>query len=698
MLADGTPIQRKRGVRASRPRLEKAMAAAGFTTQAALAEAIADAEQQAGVPKDLVNKVFRQKAVSHANLERIASALGVEAFSLYLTADEQPAEISATAGISTTAAASPFVVPDAAFVSATDSAPAAVKNNKRFYRYLQRFWHLLSLLLLLLSLLWFWWYRQLAAEPVSLRQLFPQSTAPLGRYSLMLAAEKHWHGQLSTLSSALKPLVNLLPQPMPLGKSQAQYRQWLEDKQADFVLVLYAKPQGRFMQVIGEVTDGHQHYRIYQHSMVQSEWAAQQVQIQQQLAQQLAALLSSKPATVIPLPAQQALQYYTEGMALLDQSEQPSQVLAAQSRFQTAIKRHPSLALAHAGLCQAYLHESWHDDEKYRLNDAMQACNTARELSDAPVVLAADAFLKRRTGQATAAISSLQQAIRQHPTSGVLRLELANAFLERFQQQSDAADLLAGAQQSEQAVLLAPHNWKPLLTAGTIAWFAGDVAKAVRLTTQASQLDDNDLVIANLGTFSFCQGHTELAQQQYQKALQRSPDSYLAHEMLSMVAYFAGNHQEALMHRQRSIDLLGNSQIHQMYGALADIYLELGRYPDANIAFAKALQLTDRDAARGNLATADAVYAQYYRLMQALLSQQSLTPEQLAPQLNQWSTAALAPAAHARLALIYLLIDNPNQAQQQMQLASQRCEIYRQLPGWQARRTGALLRDSLKQL
>jgi len=697
MLADGTPIQRKRGVRASRARLEKAMAAAGFTTQAALAEAIADAEQQAGVPKDLVNKVFRQKAVSHANLERIASALGVEAFSLYLTADEQPAELSTTAGISTTAAASPFLVPDAAnTVFPSESAPTTAPSNRPFYRFLQRFWHLLSLLLLLFSLLW--WYRPLTVEPVSLRQLFPQSTAPLGRYSFMLAAEQHWHGQLSTLSSALKPLVNLLPQPMPLANGQAQYRQWLEDKQADFVLVFYAKPQGRFMQVIGEVTDGHQHYRIYQHSMVQSEWAAQQVQIQQQLAQQVAALLSNKPAMVIPLPAQQALQYYTEGMAQLDQSEQPSQVLAAQSRFQTAIKRQPSFALAHAGLCQAYLHESWHDDEKYRLNDAMQACNTARELSDAPMVLAADAFLKRRTGQATAAISTLQQAIRQHPTSGVLRLELANAFLERFQQQSDAADLLAAAQQSEQAVLLAPQNWKPLLTAGTIAWFAGDVAKAVKLTTQASQLDDNDLVIANLGTFSFCQGHTELAQQQYQKALQRSPDSYLAHEMLSMVAYFAGNQQEALAHRQRSIDLLGNSQIHQMYGALADIYLELDRYPDANIAFAKALQLTDRDAARGNLATADAVYAQYYRLMQALLSQQSLTPEQLAPQLNQWSNAALAPAAHARLALIYLLIDQPNQAQQQMQLASQRCEIYRQLPGWQARRTAAMLRDSLKQL
>lgn len=79
---------RKRGVRASRARLNAALIAAGLRTQNALAERIAELEDLEAAPRDLVNRVFREQPVEPASLERIARVLGVAAHTLYLTSAE----------------------------------------------------------------------------------------------------------------------------------------------------------------------------------------------------------------------------------------------------------------------------------------------------------------------------------------------------------------------------------------------------------------------------------------------------------------------------------------------------------------------------------------------------------------------------------------------------------------------------------
>ncbi|MDN5864878.1 MAG: hypothetical protein L0I62_06635 [Gammaproteobacteria bacterium] len=81
---------RKRGVRASREKLSQALADAGLRTQNALAERIADIEDLDSPPRDLVNRVFREKPVDPLSLERVARALGVKAHTLYLSSADLP--------------------------------------------------------------------------------------------------------------------------------------------------------------------------------------------------------------------------------------------------------------------------------------------------------------------------------------------------------------------------------------------------------------------------------------------------------------------------------------------------------------------------------------------------------------------------------------------------------------------------------
>ena len=76
--------------------MTKALTDAGLKTQTALAERIADLEGLEAAPRDIVSRVFREQPVDAATLERVARALGVEAFTLYLGSEEASYERPAT--------------------------------------------------------------------------------------------------------------------------------------------------------------------------------------------------------------------------------------------------------------------------------------------------------------------------------------------------------------------------------------------------------------------------------------------------------------------------------------------------------------------------------------------------------------------------------------------------------------------------
>lgn len=91
---DVVAARKARGIKCSRKKLDAALAASQIAkkTQIALAEALADAEQLESVPKDLVNKMFRELPVDHQTVERVAAILDVKPESLYLEETSQNAE------------------------------------------------------------------------------------------------------------------------------------------------------------------------------------------------------------------------------------------------------------------------------------------------------------------------------------------------------------------------------------------------------------------------------------------------------------------------------------------------------------------------------------------------------------------------------------------------------------------------------
>ena len=182
--------KRKRGIKASREKLESAMLAAGFETQLDLALQIASNENLNKPPRDLVNKVFREQAVSPHNLARIAKALGVDAYTLYLSGDIAPfSHVVSTQQLQTGATHQGKVV-------------ASPRRNSTFW--------LAAVAATIIGFSLFWLYPTAQQHASSPTQTFSTKlNTPLGRVLLMVQAPDDIRQFASNLVSELSALEHI---------------------------------------------------------------------------------------------------------------------------------------------------------------------------------------------------------------------------------------------------------------------------------------------------------------------------------------------------------------------------------------------------------------------------------------------------------------------------------------------------------
>ena len=344
-------------------------------------------------------------------------------------------------------------------------------------------------------------------------------------------------------------------------------------------------------------------------------------------------------------------------------------------------------SLAKAGICLGYLYESWSGDEKLLLSRANQHCEEAKIAQKSNALVAtANGFLLRRTGRLDEAITYIEQQLIDFPTSEDLLIEKGNILLELFRQSGGTESLLENAKSSlQQAAQLEPTLWKSHFFLGLVEWTQGHQRAAVDATSVAAKLNPNDLVLSNMATLSFCIGDIEPAKNYVHQALLKRPNSYLSLEKMSMLNYYSEDFQSAIDYRLKSITNAGESSIHEMWGALADAYYFNGDMGLSLQTYEKALQIIDREYARGNQNLSHQAFRLYYQIKQNKLDSkgyelnESINSDLLsiAQQHN-----ALDSSAIARIALGFYYIGENIYAQEYRQLAGARCPIYLQLPDW----------------
>jgi len=649
---------RKRGVRASRTRLYHALSQAGLRSQAELATRIADLEQLESDPRSLVNRVFREQPVEPSSLERIARALGVDAWTLYLNGEDGYHGTEATESVATSkrpwlgralaAAAAAFAL--LAFTltvldrypSPTPSAPNAKQDLKDLPGRPS------------VAVVDFEGDEELGFSGTLRQRMAPEFSVVMG--SMETLAEQY----------GAREAAERLRAQWLVGGEHARHGRWSG-------LRIWLEHDGQRLPVWNEGLPATR-LRREQEALVDEAFAAIRDHI-----------LGRQPREK-GIADDAALEDYLIGRMHLDRALTELNVRRAQGRFEAALRRDPGFARAHAGLCLALLEEIWIQDEQWALEQAGSACREALALEpEDPVVRLAHAALLRRSGDIEGAIKQLETASRDEPDDADLLNLKATLYFHRFRQTGETADLKRARSAAGAAAAADPDFWKPLFTRAIIEYFANDIEAAVEASREALARDENTSILTNLGTFELCAGNIEQARERYLRVRELAPQAHSGDEFLGLVHYYLGEYEISRQLRQRAIEALadGSPEIHQMWSGLAESRWRSGDTTGAVQAWLQAIEIVERDRLRGTSGQDDAAARVHYYAAVRKLSPRAVSDEvieKLRVELDALTEAGLSASAWVSAAKAYLNLDQSIRAKTALANAAETCPGYARLP------------------
>ncbi|MBX3695042.1 MAG: hypothetical protein KF790_07705 [Steroidobacteraceae bacterium] len=690
---------RRRGVRASRVKLTRALTEAGLKTQAALAERIADLEGLDVPPKDVVNRVFREQPVDPITLERIARALQTDAYRLYLTTDEPTATVepptTAEPAAATAAPVTAVLAADAPAEVAPDGLPATTELPGR---HRHRGWIAAAVAASVTGLLlggWLW-TRATTEAPASARE--QDEASPLqpkfGRFKVAITQFKgDAEGELAVLlHGRLEKTLGVPSAALPViaaGEDRGELAQRFRvDAVIDGEIVqvgqllavrayAYVEARGRRQQIWGESFPASKRAdRLPQ--------AADHVTAAVHRLFGLPAGESRNPPHFPLAPVQDE---YLQGRLQLDLAPSEINLRRAANRFETAVRHDANYAAAHAGLCEVSLDAVWINEER-QLADAEKACVRAVQLAPgASEVIRAHAYFLDRSGRADEASRALAKLNGTDPHDVETLLALAKARYNVFLRTGAAASGAEAIAYAREAAAVAPQFWKPWMWIGIFEAGAGTADAAIAALEAAHERDpQNEYVTTNLGTMYFCRGDFGPARDLYLKARELAPGSYAGTEFLGMIYYYLRDFGESARLRQAALDMAraaGGAEIHQMWGALGDSYRQAGRREQAVTSYVRALEIVERDFLTGTGSVADKAARAYYYLTLLDLDPRNAPQAAIASleqDLDEALDAEVESGSLVRVSQAWLLKGDAARARAALDKATRRCRCYAEFP------------------
>jgi len=657
---------RKRGIKASRPKLDAAMLNAGIKTQSLLAEHIATKENLQIPPKDTVNRAFRQESVSPTTIARIAKVLSVEAHTLYLSLEESK------------------------FVPQMGLNDLSSKQSKHLHQRTP-FRQMLLVLLAITAMVVIWLIYTDSLTSKSNQNDFI-NTSLLGRPSIVVYS----HSEITdTLADAIEKeagnhfTTSKINRTLVLNSSMSV--DIAREYQSDGVLTLRTTIVGRFIGLQIYLYINGVETLFWTDSFLTVSFALHGQDIAQQFIQDLN-LAFSNPASLRrenTLFASMATQEkYLNARELLNNSESEINLKRAQAFLQSAIQTYPQYANASAALCESFVDESWRGDEQAILQDAQRECDKA--ISIAPnnsYVRSTLAFLFRRTGRLDESIKLYQNILVDYPDDIDANSGIASAYLEAFRQNlksyPEAKKNMVNF--SRNATELEPDYWRHHSNLGLFSYFAGNQELAADAFGVAAGLNPNELAFTNVGTINKCIGNIDKAEYFYNKAIEIAPESYIGKDYLGSIYFYKKDFRKSAELKKQALETLSNETggIHQMWGELGHSYRKDKQINKAIESYLIALKIIERDALRGNIAIADKIFRYQYKLLLTTLAPNTYTKASFNleySELRNFLSNETDAAAFAALAHSFFIMGNLQQSQQALEKATSKCSIYKLHP------------------
>lgn len=603
--------KRKRGIRASREKLEAAMLNAGFDTQTDLAKCIAMNEGIDKPPKDLVNKVFREQAVSTHNLARIANALGISAHTIYLARDDKEFEAvievqQSESGIENSQYGKPestAIKQDSRIQTEnslalecqeTHSNHTACKPKGLIYEYLhkKRSAHFVFVSLFACAVYGFLSYQSNTFEDTSTK-----IETPLGAVRLIVQAPNSMKVVADKLVQRLNTHENIT---VVLASSPNSYdleaQEALLQWQAHAVLKLAQSHYGNYTRIEAMISTSQDHAVLHQSILHQSEIALGAGPANVNIVQQVLKFINGESTDTIDSGLAAAVDYFAKGKDALFLSHSADAYETAITLFNHAVLEDVDYAIAYAELCRAFARYSWIKNESESLEKAAVYCNKAEQISPNVLSVAtARAELLIHIGEARKAVNAIEAVIVPDLEDADSLSTWARAYLSLYNQSSNSDDADRAEQLALKALHLAPRHWHAINTLGNLYFARGETGKAKEQFAAASKVVKHEIILANLGTLQMCFGELENAVRTYQDVVDNFQNDYIGYENLGSVYFYQNRYKQAAEQKLLAIQKQPEIAIHQVWGSLGEVYLRMGSADEALRYYTEALVVTERD-------------------------------------------------------------------------------------------------------
>ena len=244
---------------------------------------------------------------------------------------------------------------------------------------------------------------------------------------------------------------------------------------------------------------------------------------------------------------------YLEGLQYLQRWDKPSNLDAATSLFQQAVKADPNFALGFSALGEAHWAKYRLEHDSRWIQEAENDCKRAAELNDQlPAGYVTLARVHNGRGQYNLALQEIQQALRLEPLSADAWLGQAAVYASMGQQEKAESAY-------KRATALRPEDWDGYY---------------------------------ELGGFYYRQRRYADAAAEFDRVLEITPDNALAHAALGGMMQLLERDAEAESHLKRSLELQSSYAAYTNLGAL---YYRHRRWAESVAMTRKALDLNASD-------------------------------------------------------------------------------------------------------
>ncbi|GGZ54619.1 hypothetical protein GCM10011274_10700 [Paraglaciecola chathamensis] len=735
---------RSRGIRASKQKLRSAQLAAGFKSQAEVVDKIQSLEGLEKAPRSLVSRVFRGDPVDPLSIERVAKALNVEAWVLYLDSGEVDVSTQNTANHDGASAVNqqalahtePEKVPEnnehlhvpqhdndapplaaehaesplpAVLNPSLDSHQQDSPDNKsdntsgntpdihkaedveRQKQTNKRMPLLLVTLVVLLCVLLvdrFWPFDDNSVASTALAGIVDIDNKVV---AVMPITGPRGSDITRSIEQLLAGPTQLIVGSSALHASVQSPQELLRSKKADLVISGELIEIGRYIAVRLFLSRDENMQQVW--SGVFSKSSSEQY-IESQLKEGLNTLLTKRP--IANIADWYSLQRFLHGMQNFEGERSEQVILRAMADFQRVINSAPELVHGYAGMCAALVEQNLETSDKNYLEDASTYCNKGVAIKpDSVFIQNALGNLARVKGDYEIANKHFAKALGADQNDTTALQKMAESQMRMFLKNRDPELFTRILAALEHAAELEPNNWKIPYTQGRAHYFKGDQIGAIDYFSQAAELSVNYQTLNNLGALEFCVGDLQNAKAHYQQALTLKPKHTVLLSNIAVLHFYLGENQQALDIFEPQIKRIteeGGPGLYQLWSNVADVYRTQGHTKKALQAYRNAMSELDREVSQGEAnvmqkASRLAMYILVTELSPELQTAQLLAS--LQEQAEALSNAADPVSLH-QLALSWLHLGDTRKASEYRDKLSAICPGFAASPDFKALNSASL--------